>query len=335
MKSLYFVHRGRLEWRDRPDLRITDPRQAIVKPIVVGRCDLDYFIILGLTPFKPPFAIGHELAGEVVETGSEVHKVKKGDRVVVPFHISCGHCRTCSHGIPAFCSSVQHGAAYGLSEFGDFGGTVSDYTLIPYADSMLHIIPDSVSALDAAACSDNLSDAWRTVVPYLDTKEQKRILIVGGTSLGLYAVMIAKAFHQDVDYYDSDETRLKMAEMLGARLIRNSETPKQRYYQITVDSGSTEKSLASAITSVEPGGVCTSTSIHFSNITIPYWEMYNTDVTLKIGRAQAGNYIPAILKMIEDGALSPSQLITKVIDYKDAAKGYKERTVKLAVVRDS
>lgn len=334
MRQLYYIRRGKLEWRESPDYIIQNSDQAIVKSIVAGRCDLNYFIALGATPFQAPFAIGHESVGEVVEVGANVKRVKVGDRVVVPFHISCGHCHNCKRGIVAFCNSVPHGATYGLKDFGDFGGSVSDLLLIPYADSMLHIIPESVSSVAAVACSDNLADAWRTIVPYINPSEKKPILVVGGTSIGLYTVMIAKAFNQEISYLDSDKTRLEMAEALGAKCILFDDNAKLGKYPITVDTGINEKGLHTAIRAVEPGGVCTTTGIYFSDVKIPYMDMYNTDITLKIGRAEAGTFIPEILNFISTKKIEPEKIITKIVDWKDAETGYKEKTTKLVVVRN-
>lgn len=335
MQSLYYIRRGKLEWRDIAEPEISAPEQAVVEPLVAGRCDLDYFIALGVTPLTPPSPIGHELVGRITAVGSGVRNFRVGDRVVVPFHISCGHCRNCRKELPAFCNSVSHGATYGISDFGDFGGSLSDALLIPFADAMLHRVPDAVSAVDAVACSDNLTDGWRTVAPYVDANEVKQILVVGGSSVGLYALMAAKALGQDAHYIDADPGRLRIAESLGAKILNVDDPNLRRRYALTVDSSASQAGLTKALLAVEPGGICTSTGIYFGDVSIPFWELYNTDVTLKIGRAEVGVYIPEILAHIEGGTLKPADVITESIDWKDAASRYKQKAVKMIVVKEA
>ncbi|MDT5204063.1 MAG: hypothetical protein QOD34_699, partial [Mycobacterium sp.] len=95
MRQLTFDEPGRYGWRDVSEPEITQPLQALVKPLLVACCDLDVAVARGTAPLPPGYAVGHEGVGQVVAVGDAVTGVSVGDRVVVPFQISCGTCREC------------------------------------------------------------------------------------------------------------------------------------------------------------------------------------------------------------------------------------------------
>lgn len=97
MRQLTFVGPGNFEWRDVPAPRLEADTDALVRPLAVARCDLDLYIALGTTPFKGPFAFGHESVGEVIDAGPKAGVVL-GQKVVVPFQLSCGRCDSCRRG---------------------------------------------------------------------------------------------------------------------------------------------------------------------------------------------------------------------------------------------
>ncbi|MEM7184122.1 MAG: alcohol dehydrogenase catalytic domain-containing protein [Spirochaetota bacterium] len=336
MKQLEFVRRGKLEWKEVAEPKIQGPLEAIVKPTVMGRCDLDYYILLGITPFQPPFVPGHEFAGEIVEVGEGVKNLHKGQKVIVPFHISCGHCGKCEKEIYSFCETVTYPSSFGLgSHAGNFGGGLSDLVRVPFAESMLYPVPEGVDLLDVFAAADNLSDGWRAVGPYLEENPQQDVLILSNSCLGLYAAMIAKAMGAEkVDYIDTNRQRLEIAESLGVTAIESEYKESFGKYMLTVDASASEKGIRSALRSTEPGGTCTSTGIYFSNeIKFPLWDMYNNDITFKTGVAHSGKYIPKVMDLLQTKKIEPQKVITKKVPWEDAKEGYKEKTTKLVVIR--
>src|SRR6476659_415081 len=98
MRQLTLVEPRRVEWQDVPAPVLEDGRQAIVRPLAVALCDVDQPMIFGDAPAAAPVALGHEVVAEVVETGEAVTSVAVGDRVVVPFQVSCGRCTRCGNG---------------------------------------------------------------------------------------------------------------------------------------------------------------------------------------------------------------------------------------------
>ena len=242
MQQLVFEEAGRYAWRDAPDPEISDARQALVRPLMVACCDLDVAVAEGALPMPPGHAVGHEGLAEVVAVGDEVTTVRVGDRVIVPFQINCGECNACRRGVTGSCASLPLMAMYGMAPLAglDGGGFMSDLVLVPFADAMLLPVPAGVDPVAIASLSDNIPDGWRAIGPYraelagLDEVD-RRMLVVGRRSIGLYAAAFGLAYGAQVDYVDTDEQRLAMAEKLGAR-VHDRPKPDRSWdpYPVTV-----------------------------------------------------------------------------------------------------
>ena len=169
-----FEEAGRYGWQEVPEPEITAPEQALVRPLVVACCDLDVAVAHGYAPLPPGYAVGHEGLFEVVAVGDGVRGVRPGDRVVVPFQISCGDCRECRRGATGSCGSVPLMAMYGLGPLAGLngGGFMSDLVLVPYADAMLIGVPDGVDGVSIASLSDNIPDGWRAIGPFSEELAQ-------------------------------------------------------------------------------------------------------------------------------------------------------------------
>ena len=122
MQQLMFEEAGRYAWREAPDPQISAPEQALVRPLVVACCDLDVAVAQGRLPMPPGHAVGHEGLAEVVAIGDGVRSVRVGDRVVVPFQISCGECRACLRGVTGSCASLPFMAMYGMAPLAGLDG---------------------------------------------------------------------------------------------------------------------------------------------------------------------------------------------------------------------
>ena len=106
MKQLVLAAPKRLEWHEVPTPQLADAGAALVRPIAVAVCDFDRALVSGtLTSLPYPIAVGHEIVAEVVELGTEVRCVERGDRVIVPLQVSCGRCACCGAGRTNSCSS--------------------------------------------------------------------------------------------------------------------------------------------------------------------------------------------------------------------------------------
>ncbi|KOX21161.1 zinc-dependent alcohol dehydrogenase [Saccharothrix sp. NRRL B-16348] len=360
-RALHFLRSGRLAWRDREPPRIEDGRDAVVRPFVAGRCDGDTVpihrpvsramqlglaigaidpvvaSICGSVPFKGPFGIGHECVAEVVAVGAAVTALHVGQRVVVPWAVSCGSCGHCRNGLTSKCATTIRStlAAFGFGPAcGPWGGMVADEFRVPFADHMLVPVPAGVPPLRVAAASDNLADAWRCVVPPLAAREGGSVLILGGgaKSIGLYAAGLAVAHGAGpVDYVDDDAGRRDIAESFGARAV----TRPEGRYDVAVEATSSAPGLRRAIRSLAPGGVCTAVGYYLATGTrVPLMHMYATDTTLRVGVSHARALLPELLDFVHRTGFPAERVTTLTADWDDAPTAYAAKTTKVALCRD-
>ncbi|SKC37687.1 formaldehyde dehydrogenase, glutathione-independent [Krasilnikoviella flava] len=141
------------------------PHGVIVKTIATNICGSDQHMVRGRTTAPADLVLGHEITGEVVETGRDVEFVKVGDIVSVPFNIACGRCRNCKERKTGICLNVnpdRPGSAYGYVDMGGWVGGQANYVLVPYADWNLLRFPDRDQALEKIMDLTMLSDIFPT-----------------------------------------------------------------------------------------------------------------------------------------------------------------------------
>ena len=337
MPQLVLTAPGAAAWTDVPVPVLTGTGDALVRPVAVATCDLDTAVNVGRFPLALPYALGHEFVAEVVAVAPDVAAVRPGDVVAVPFQISCGTCAACRRGLTSDCTSVAPRSMYGLGQLGgDWGGAVSDLVRVPFADAMLVPLPPGVEPAVVASL-DNLPDAWRTVGPYLDGARDPRVLIVGGLSIGLYAVAIARALGADVTYVDGSVAGLTIAERLGATVVERDEALRAGRglgrFPVTVNTGATAEGLRLALGSLEPGGVCTDTGIFRDDVALPLGAMYTTGITFVTSRVAARRDIPAVLALVAAGRLDPAVVTATAAGWDDAPAAWSGHRAKLVLTR--
>ncbi len=337
MRELTYLKPGALEWREAPEPVLQESRDAIVRPVVATPCDLDRLIIQGHTPFKGPFAIGHEFVAEVVDAGDGAGDLCPGQWVVVPAQISCGGCDRCQRGQTGSCRAVGACSMYGLGPVvGDWGGAFSDLVRVPFADHMLVPVPGELPPGVIAAASENLSLAWETVAPHLSEAPGARVLILGKGSVGLYAAAIAVALGAStVDYLDDSEDRLKRAGSVGAtpRSIEATDDEARRY-EIAVDARGEARALQRALRSLEPGGVCTSVAMYFEEVAFPFRDTFVAGVRLHTGRGHARTSIPAVLDLVQSGRIQPGLITSETLPWDTLPEALADPSLKPVFTRD-
>jgi threonine dehydrogenase-like Zn-dependent dehydrogenase len=343
MRALTYVGPRQLEWRDVDEPRIAGDGEAIVRHLAVATCDLDALIVGGVSPFPAPFTLGHEGVAEVLDVGDGVTTVRPGDRVLVPFQLSCGTCVACRQGRTGNCETVPFAATYGFGFGPDntkWGGFLSDAVRVPYADAMLVPVPDGLAPELAAGASDNITDAYRAVAPHLAARPGAPVLVCGGASsgsIGLYAVAQALALGaEDVLYVDPDPGRRALAEGYGARTLDHVPDRLDERFPITVDAAASTEGLALAVGSLDRDGVCTSSAIYFDpNMVppLPLLQMYVMVGTFTTGRIHARRDAPAVLDLLASGALDVAPVTTRTVAFDDAADALLEDYTKLVFTR--
>lgn len=169
MKALTWHGKGDIRCESVPDPTIEDARDAIIKVTACAICGSDLHIYGGIIPgMQHGDVIGHETMGEVVEVGAGNSKLKVGDRVVVPFTISCGECFFCKRGYFSGCERTNPdrakatklwgnspGGLFGYSHLlGGYAGGQAEYLRVPYADVGPIKVPDSLTDEQALFLSD-------------------------------------------------------------------------------------------------------------------------------------------------------------------------------------
>lgn len=362
MRELRFERGRRLAWHERDAPALREPTDAIVRPFIAARCDGDTLpihrpvsralqagmalglvdpvvgAICGTVPFRGPFAIGHEGVAEIVELGPRVTGLSVGQRVIVPWAVSCGTCPPCRRGLTAKCATTSGSgvlAAYGFGPVsGPWGGMVTDALRVPFAGHMLVPVPAGIPGERVAAAGDNLADAWRAVVPPLAAREGGSVLVLGGgaKSIGLYAAGLAVAHGAStVDYIDDDPARCSIAESFGARAgLRESGR-----YDVAVEATSRPAGLRRALRALAPGGVCTAVGYYLGSGTrIPLMRMYATDATLRLGVSHSRAVLPGLLDFVYRTGFPAERVTTLDAPWDDAPAAYAAKTTKLILRRD-
>jgi glutathione-independent formaldehyde dehydrogenase len=138
MRAVVFKGRLDVEVEDVPDARVEQPTDVVVKITSSAICGSDLHMYDGRTTVQRGTVLGHEPLGVVEQVGEAVTGVRAGDRVVMPFNISCGTCFNCTRGYTAACLSVNptaHGGAYGYVGMGPYRGAQAERLRVPFADS--------------------------------------------------------------------------------------------------------------------------------------------------------------------------------------------------------
>ena len=210
-----------------PDPSIQEPTDAIVKVTSTAICgsDLHLYEVLGAF-LRPGDILGHETMGIVEEVGPEVTQVRPGDRVVIPFNISCGQCWMCSRGLSAQCETTQQrdqgkGAAlFGYTSlYGSIPGGQAEYLRVPQAQFGPIPVPDGPPDERFLYLSDILPTAWQGV-RYADVPEGGTLAVLGLGPVGQLAARIGRHLGAErVIGVDLVPERLALAAEHGAEVV--------------------------------------------------------------------------------------------------------------------
>lgn len=228
MKAL--VYRGPKEVRieNVPDARIEKPTDVLVKITTTNICGSDLHMYEGRTNVEKGKVLGHENLGVVVEAGEAVQIVKKGDRVCLPFNISCGCCKNCERGFTGFCLTTNPGvagAAYGYAGMGPYNGGQAELLRVPFADFNCLVLPEDAEEkeTDYVMLSDIFPTGWHAT-RLAGLKPGESVVIYGCGPVGLMAAhsaLIQGA--SQVMVVDRHKDRLKLAEDIGAIALNDAE----------------------------------------------------------------------------------------------------------------
>jgi alcohol dehydrogenase len=341
MRALSLAAGGRLSWRQVPSPPLPQPGGALVHPIATATCDIDRALGLGAAPFPLPLHFGHECVAEVVEVADGVTGIRPGQRVVVPFQISCGECTPCLEGRTGNCAAVPPISMYGFGlGGGHWGGVVSDLLAVPFADAMLVPVPDGIEPATVASAADNLADAHFRIAPHLSGPTgpgpTEELLIVGSlstrtnfsASVPLYMGQIALALGaRRVRFVDARPFLRAQAERFGIEALPPRELDRRDRSPLVIDASGSAAGLDLALRMTAEDGLCNSVGALHSRSRIPTGLMFGRNITLHVGRSHARDQIPAVLELVASGAIDPAEVTTTIAPLDDAPRALREHVV--------
>jgi glutathione-independent formaldehyde dehydrogenase len=220
-----------LELKDGPGVNPANvgrkvPHGAILKVVSTNICGSDQHMVRGRTTAPAGLILGHEITGEVIETGPGVEFIKVGDLCSTPFNISCGRCRNCKERKTGICLNVnpdRPGSAYGYVDMGGWVGGQAEYVMVPYADWNLLKFPDKDQAMAKIRDLTMLSDIFPTGYHGCYTAgvtTGSTVYVAGAGPVGLAAACAAQLLGAAVVIVgDMNAERLKQAESFGCETV--------------------------------------------------------------------------------------------------------------------
>ncbi len=254
MRALCWHGKGDIRCDTVADPKIEDARDVILKVSSCAICGSDLHLMDGQMPtMESGDVLGHEFMGEVVEVGSPDHKLKKGDRIVVPFNINCGQCRQCKLGNWACCTrsnrngemaaKVQGYPTAGLFGYshltGGYWGGQAEYVRVPMADVGPMKVPEGMTDEQALFLSDILPTGWQGA-EHCDIKGGEIIAVWGAGPVGLFAIKSAIVMGAArVIAIESVPERIALAKAAGATDVIDftNEDVLERIREITKGEG--------------------------------------------------------------------------------------------------
>lgn len=363
MLAMNYRGPGRVRASHKPIPEILHPQDAIVRVTRSCICGSDLHLYHGNVPdTRVGTTFGHEFTGVVEDVGAEVRKLKKGDRVLVPFNIACGRCVFCQQGLFGNChesnpEATAVGGIYGYSHTaGGYDGGQAEYVRVPYADVSPTIIPEGMDLDDAVLLTDVVPTGYQAAemggIQLGDT-----VVVFGAGPVGIMAAKCAWLFGagrviviDQLDYrlefvkrYAQCETYnfrsledpvlfiKKITDHLGADVCIDAvgaEAAGSAMQTITgrktlMQAGSAT-ALQWAINSVKKGGVVSIVGVYgpTGNL-VPIGNVLNKGITIRANQTSVKRVLPRLMEHVQNGILNPKEIITHRIPLQDVSDAYR------------
>ena len=315
MLAYTYVEKGKFELREKEKPMLRDEKDAIVKVTLSSICTSDLHIKHGSVPKAVPgITVGHEMVGIVEQTGSEVKKVKPGDRVTVNVETFCGKCFFCRNGYVNNCTDKDGGWALGCR----IDGGQAEYVRVPYADQGLNVIPENVTDEQALFVGDILATGfWAARIS--EIKEEDTVLILGAGPTGictLLCVMLKKP--KRIIVCEKEKTRREFVrkhypEVILAEPERLPEFVRENSEHggadVVLEAAGTKDTFRLAWECARPNAIVTVVALYDEAQMLPFPEMYGKNLTFKTGGVD-GCDCEEILRLIAEGKIDTTPLIT-------------------------
>lgn len=362
MRGVTFQGTEKMEVKNVPDPAIEEPTDMIVRITATGICGSDLHLYhQGKAVMGKDYIVGHEPMGIVEEVGPDVTKVKKGDRVVIPFNIGCGDCHFCHHEMESQCDrsnpnpAFDNGGLFGFGEqHGNYPGGQAEFLRVPFADFTSFVVPDSNLPDEKVLFLSDIVPTAFWSIENSGVKEGDTVIVLGAGPVGTLAqkfawlkgakrvIAVDNVLHrlehskktngvETVNFDNVKEVGSTLYEMTkgGAEVVidcvgMDGVTPKTEKASnlITPQSG-TISPIVTATECVKKFGTIQLTGVYMTPaFNFPLNDIFNRDITLKTGQAPVIHLMPKLYDMISNEVFDPTDIITHTMPLEEAAKAY-------------
>ncbi|WP_161888021.1 zinc-dependent alcohol dehydrogenase [Pontibacter russatus] len=362
---LAMTYRGpqRVRIENKPMPEILHPQDAIVRVTRSCICGSDLHLYNGNVPdTRVGETFGHEFIGVVEEIGTDVHNLKVGDQVIVPFNIACGKCTFCKQELYGNCHEANPqatavGGIFGYSHIaGGYNGGQAEYVRVPYADVGPMVIPSGMHPDDAVLLTDVVPTGYQAA-EMGGIQKGDTVVVFGAGPVGIMAAKSAWLFGAGrVIVFDQEEYRLdfvrkfaqceaynfrsiedpvvfmkKTTDSLGADVCIDAvgaEAAGSKLQTITgrktlLQAGSAT-ALQWAVNSVKKGGVVSIVGVYGPTLNlVPLGNIVNKGLTIRANQASVKRLLPKMIEHVQNGVFSPRELITHHIPLEEISDAYR------------
>lgn len=276
-----------------------------------------------------PFVPGHEFSGVVVSRGRHVRRIMVGDRVAVPFILSCGLCRYCTNHEPTICSKQEQP---GFTRFGSF----AEFVAIPRADRNLCKLPDHVSFVQAAALGCRFTSAYRAMYQQGKLQAKQSVAVFGCGGLGLSCIMLARTKQAKIIVaVDVSESALLKAKSLGAThtvhvqhgqssievatAVQKVLPSTEDGVDLSLDAAGFDVTSEAAVYATRPGGIMTQVGLPHETPRIPMARVAGKEITIVGSHGFDAKVLPDLLDLIADGT-DPCTLVQSEVSLEEGCQ---------------
>jgi threonine dehydrogenase-like Zn-dependent dehydrogenase len=347
---------------NRPDPEVLHPRDIIVQVTRSCICGSDLHLYHGLVPdTRVGMTFGHEFTGIVTQTGSEIHNLKIGDHVLVPFNIACGTCAFCKQELYGNChesnpEATAVGGIFGYSHTaGGYDGGQAEYVRVPYADVGPTIIPEGIDLEDALLLTDVAPTGYQAA-EMGGIQKGDTVVVFGAGPIGLMAAQCSWLFGASrVIIIDHLDYRLEFArkfarceaynfKQMNDPVVFLKKTTDYFGPDVCIDAVGCEAegsalqtitgrklllqagsatALQWAINSVKKGGIVSIVGVYGPTWNlVPIGNVLNKGITIRANQASVKRLLPRLIEHVMAGRLTPKALITHRLPLEEVADAY-------------
>ncbi|KAJ5236310.1 Alcohol dehydrogenase superfamily zinc-type [Penicillium chrysogenum] len=333
MQAVVFHGPYKVAVEQRPIPKVQNPEDIVVKVGYTALCGSELHMFRGVEPAGTGFIMGHEFVGEIVEMGSAVKTLQKGDRVVTAFTTSCGECFYCKQGWSSRCDK---NSLFGCDSL---DGGQAEYARIPNADGSVMKAPEGVDEKYLVLMGDIFPTGWFAANNAFknSTPEQiaeQTVVLIGCGPVGLCALINALEYKpKHILAVDSVPSRLELAKSLGAEPWnfqldragldkRVQELTNGRGADAVIEVVGLSPALRTGFELLRPWGTISSVGFHNGEIPWDGNDAYSKNLTVQMGRCPVRSVAPQALEVLKRNQHKLGFMADKMMPLSQAVEGY-------------